>query len=164
LVTTGTVASTVQVALTDLVAAGAPMAQFPAPKVFRIPAQAPAITSACYARTLAGADFRINGISTTRELTFARIVIPTLQKLPTTPIPPVPPEFVINPGGDIKVDLSGLALGYFSSPLSVRTGGTFSLAIPVPFDLAIDLDLGSVTVDLANDAGSSGARPVQLCQ
>jgi hypothetical protein len=163
---TGTVASTVTVSLADLRASGAPLAQNPAAKVFRIPASAPSLTSLCYARTDTGLDFRVTGISTTRELGRAVFNIPGLTPLPrTAPLPPLPPELIFgSTPGELVVDLARISGDYFGSAANVRFGGGFTLSVPVDVDLAPDAPRGEVGVNLFNGIGESGRRIVPRCQ
>lgn len=165
-VSTGTVASTVTVSFADLRASGAPLAQHPAAKLFRIPASAPSLTSLCYARTGTGLDFRVTGISTTRELERAVFHIPGLTPPPRlAPLPPLPPELIFgSTPGELVVDLTRLSSDYFGSAANVRFGGGFTLSVPVEVDLAPEAPTGEVTVNLFNRAGESGRRVVPRCQ
>ncbi len=170
-VSTGTVASDVLVTLSNLQASGAPLLQSPSAKVFRIAPTAPSISSVCYVRTLTdrgvSLEFRASGITATRELTNARITIPGLDLF--KPQVPVPPEFVFDPTNTVTVELNDAAFGYFSSPVNVRTGGGFSLSIPVSLDsdptyLPPETKISGVTMEVLNKIGSSGAKPVAACQ
>jgi len=168
---TGTVASTVTVTLSALEASGAPIAQNPTPKIFRIAPAPPTIATACYARTNSEAgvhlDFRITGISNTRDLLRALVTIPGLAANKTNI--PVPAEFLFDGSDTVSVEIRGLASAYYSSPTSVRTGGAYSLTIPVDLDrgataLAPTAKLAGVVVNLFNGIGGAGQKTVQACQ
>ncbi|MEI9812531.1 MAG: putative Ig domain-containing protein [Acidobacteriota bacterium] len=170
-VSTGTVASTAVLSLTKLEASGAPILQSPAPKVFRILPSAPSLSSICYVRTNTEQgvqlDFRMSGISTTRELTRAVLTIPGLQMVHSNI--PVPAEFVFDTANTVTVDLNGAAFGYYASPVNVRTGGAFSLVIPVslegtPAVLSPAAKLDGLTVAIFNKQGGSATRTVAACQ
>ncbi len=163
---TGTVASTVVLSLTDLRASGAPIVQNPVSKTFLIPAAAPTVTSACYSRTDTGLDFKITGITTTRELTRAVLNIPGLPN-PTAgaDLPPIPPEFIIGARqGELTVDLSAISTEYFGSAYFVNSGGAFTLTVPVTVDLAPDAPMGDVMANIYNTIGGAGQQTVSRCQ
>jgi hypothetical protein len=167
LVSTGTVASTVGVSLSSLEASGAPIAQYPTTKFFRIAPAVPSISSACYVRTNdengIRLDFRVTGLTNTRALTKAQVTIPGIAS--ARPNIPVPAEFVFDGSDTVTVEVSGLAAAYFSSAPSVRTGGAFTLTIPMVLDsLAPSVKLDSVTFNLFNSVGGAGARSVPACQ
>jgi hypothetical protein len=164
---TGTVASTVGVSLTGLEASGAPIAQTPSAKFFRIVPAAPSITSACYVRTNAEdgiyLNFQVTGFSNTRELTKALVTTPGLAA--GKPNIPVPDEFLFDSTDTMTVEASGVATGYYSTALNVRTGGAFTLTIPVTLKtLAPTAKLDSVQLSLANSVGSTAPRAVLVCQ
>lgn len=170
-VSTGTVATDVVVSLANLQASGAPILQSPSAKILRVPPAVPSISSICYVRTNsdfgAKLDFRVIGVTTTRDLARAVIAIPGLDLL--KPYMPVPPEFVFDPTDTVTVDLTTGAFGFFSSPVNVRTGGGFSLNIPVslesdPTFLPATTQLSGVTMAVFNRIGSSGVRQVAPCQ
>jgi hypothetical protein len=161
------VASTVGVSLSALEASGAPIAQTPATKFFRLPTAAPSVSSACYVRTNdengIQLDVRVTGITNTRALTKAQVTIPGIALI--RPNIPVPPEFVFDASDTLNVEIAELAASYFSSPSSVRTGGGFTLTIPVRLDeLAPSNRLDSVTFQLFNGVGGSGTRALSACQ
>jgi len=141
LASTGTVASTITVSVSQLRSGGANLNLFPTPKIFSIPASAPVVTSACYSRTQTGISLQINGYSTTRELVSADVKIG-------------------NQG--FQLDLSGIAAGFFSDPQTIRSGGAFSLTVPY------DVDLGkatpAVSINVLNTVGAAGNQTIQACQ
>jgi len=145
LVSTGTVASTITVSLTNLNSAGASLTLHPTSQIFRIPAGAPVVTSACYTTTPTGISLQLNGYSTTRELVQADLTIGNQS---------------------IQTDLTSTATAYFSDPLSIAAGGTFALT--VPYDLTLlpkaSLNSGSVSVTVFNSIGPSGSQTVSTCQ
>lgn len=166
LASTGTVASTVAVAVSGLEANGVPFTQFPGTKFFRIAPAAPVLNAACYVRTNTESgihlDLRVSGLTTTRSLTRAVLTIP--GSAGPAPNLPIPAEFVFSGGDNIAVDASGAATTFFNAPTNVRTGGAFTLVLPL--DLAApapSLKLDSVQITLFNRAGGSGAKPAGVC-
>jgi hypothetical protein len=167
IISTGTVASTVAITLEALEASGAAIAQQPTTKFFRLAPAAPVISSACYARTNSEAgvklDFRVTGLSNTRELTRAQVTIPGLGGARANL--PVPAEFLFDSSDTLTVEISGLAATFYSSPANVRTGGAFTLTIPVNLNsFAPSAQLGGIQFNLFNKAGSAGQRSVPACQ
>jgi hypothetical protein len=169
-VSTGTVASTVNVHIVNLTAA-APVLQTPPSKTFRIPAAAPSISAACYARTNnengVQLEFRVTGISNTRELASAQVTIPGLGL--GKPNIPVPSGFLIDSSDTLSTNIEAIAQGFYSTTGSVRTGGAFTLAIPVNLDtpqasIAPSVALGTIRFNLSNRAGATGFRDVPACQ
>jgi hypothetical protein len=153
--------------LTSLEASGAPIAQFPTAKAFRIVPAVPAITSACYTRTNTEEgillDFRVSGITNTRALTRAQVTIPGLSS--AKPNLPVPEEFVFDPNDTLTVEISDLAAGFFSAPLNIRTGGAFTLTIPVTLtSFAPTAALDTIQFNLFNGVGGAGQIGVPVCQ
>jgi len=141
LASTGTVASTITVSITNLRSGGANLSLYPTSKIFSIAPSAPVVTSACYTKTPTGIALQINGYSTTRELVRADVTIGT-QIVP--------------------IDLSGIAAGYYSDPQTIRAGGTFALT--VPYDLTLAAGPVSVSVNVLNTVGAAGTRTIQACQ
>ncbi|MEP7352801.1 MAG: hypothetical protein ABI824_06185, partial [Acidobacteriota bacterium] len=166
LISTGTVASTVTVSLQNLTASGVSIPQSPALKVFTIPATAPQITSACYVRTDTDngihLDFRISGLTTTRELTRADFTIPGTAQ--TIVLPPVPANFLIHSSDLMSLSISSLAGEYFTSPLNIRMGGAFSLIVPLDLTLLPKSKLPQITLSLFNQIGGSAQTTVPTCQ
>jgi hypothetical protein len=169
-VSTGSVAATVQISIEALEASGAPLVQFPSSKFFRIPPATPSITSACYVRTNTEEgvrlEFRITGFSNTRELKEARITIPGLAD-PTRRLI-VPEEFVRESTDTIQVPTETIAFGFFASPLSVVTGGGFTLSIPAilegdPAYLAPTALIQGAQIEVLNQVGGSGTQSVSVC-
>ncbi|MEO8098129.1 MAG: putative Ig domain-containing protein [Acidobacteriota bacterium] len=170
LASTGTVASTVAVSLSALQTSGVAILQYPGTKFFRLPPAVPSITSACFGRTNTELgvvlDIRVSGFSNTRELTKAQLVIPGLVAIKANI--PVPAEFVFDGTDTLNVDVTSLAFGFYSSAVNVRTGGAFTLNIPVslekvPSDLAPTAKIGSVSFNLFNQVGGAGARNIPAC-
>ena len=147
LVSTGTVASTITVSLSNLRSAGTNLSLFPTPQVFSIPASAPVVTSACYTHTATGITLQLNGYSTTRELANADVTIGNLS---------------------VQTDLSGIAAAYYADPVSIAAGGAFALTIP--YDLTLDSSAssgtvrGTVSVNVFNTVGPAGNQTVSACQ
>jgi hypothetical protein len=141
LVSTGTVASTVTLALSHLRSAGVDLPLFPSAQKFSIVPSAPVVTSACYSRTPTGVNFEVNGYSTTRELKRADVSIGT-EKL--------------------QIDLAGLATDFFAAPVSIRNGGTFALT--VPRDMTMGTTVPEISMQVYNTIGGAGARTLTGCQ
>lgn len=169
-VSTGTVASQVAVTLGSLETSGAAVPRPAVTQWFRIPPAAPVLTSACYVRTNTERgvqlELRVNGISTTRELTRARLTIPELE-LEAVNLP-VPPEFVFESTKTVNVDLAGASASYYGSPGSVRTGGTFALTVPVSLERAPAVvspaaKLNDIQVLVFNRVGGSAERTLNAC-
>jgi len=143
LVSTGTVASTITVSLANLSSAGANLSLHPTAQIFRIPASAPVVTSACYTTTSTGISLQLNGYTTTRELVQADLTIGTQS---------------------FQTDLTATATAYFSDPLSIAAGGTFALTVPIDLTLVPKAPLSSVSVTVFNSIGPSGSQTVSTCQ
>jgi hypothetical protein len=140
---TGTVASTVSVAVTSLKAAGAGLPLLPDGRSFRILPSAPVVTSSCYRKTNTGIEIELNGLSTTREL--ARADVGAAGKV------------FIN-------DISSFASAYYTAPETVRAGGTFSIRLPYTLELKPDQQIGEVTVNLYNTVGATQVPRIAVCQ
>ena len=147
LVSTGTVASTVVASLTKLRSAGVDLPLHPTPVIFKIQPSAPVVTSACYTITSTGINLQVNGYSTTRELTQAKVSLAT-QAL----------------NQSFETDLNGLAAGYFSDPETIRAGGTFALTIPYQLDIGPKEVVTSATLALFNTVGGTSSVSMQACQ
>jgi hypothetical protein len=142
---TGTVASTVTVTVTELRAGGNRVTLSPVPRVFRVPRSAPVLTDACWVSRTDGFDAVVTGYTTTRQLKSA--------------------EFVINAGGTDyreKVDVGASAAEYFGSDDAFRNGGAFTLT--VPFGANAPTPLTSVSVTLSNSEGATASKALQRCR
>ena len=167
LVSTGTVASTIALTLGNLEASGAPLLQYPATKFFRIAPAVPSMTSACYVRTNTEQgiqlDFQVTGVSNTRALTRAKVTIRGLAGVKPNLL--VPAEFVFDGSDTLTAEINGVAEAYFASPANVRTGGAFTLILPVTLtQMAPSGKLESVQFVLFNAVGGSAVRSVAECQ
>ncbi|HET8546757.1 MAG TPA: Ig domain-containing protein [Bryobacteraceae bacterium] len=143
-VSTGTVAMTATASVTELRAGGNRVTLSPAPRVFRVPRSAPAVTDACYVSRLDGFDAVITGYTTTRQLNGA--------------------EFLINAGGTDyreKVDVRDSAAQYFGTDDAFRNGGAFTLT--VPFGASAPTPVTSVSVTLSNSEGAAASKVLQRC-
>jgi hypothetical protein len=97
------------------------------------------------ATSAGAAELRITGYSTTRQLNRA--------------------EFTYTAGTQQRtdsIDLSGSVAEYFSSDLSVRSGGAFTVS--VPFTLEGSGALQPNTVTLSNAVGVTAAKSVAVCR
>lgn len=140
--TTGTVASTVTVSAQNLRAGGSALPVYPTPQIFSIAQAAPSITSACYTPNSTGVDLTMTGLSNTRELKSAHVVIGS---------------------STFNTEVSGIASDYFTGPLSYRFGGAFTIDIPYTMQYP-SANPGTVTVSLYNTIGQSGVATAQRCQ
>ncbi|MCC6365251.1 MAG: hypothetical protein IT165_17185 [Bryobacterales bacterium] len=139
---TGTVASTITVTASRFQAAGVDFTR-QAAAVTRVNRSVPVLTNVCYAPNDSGFDLDISGYSTTRDLTTADVT------------------FGAN---TYKVDLTGSSNEYFSSDISVRTGGTFRIRAPYRLTQGNAQSLGQGNAIIRNSAGASASRSIQKCQ
>jgi hypothetical protein len=135
----GTVASTISVAITRLTAAGADLLLLPPALRFRVERLAPVITDACYAPTSTGLMLQVTGYSTTRELAAA--------------------EVNVGQGAPVSVNVNAITTDYYLNEVSVRTGGAFT----IEFLVSLSAAGSSVSVRLRNSAGASASRPARRC-
>jgi hypothetical protein len=138
---TGTVAATITVTVTNLRIAGAPVPLVPSPKVFQVRPSIPVITDGCFNVKSTGVEAVVTGYSTTRQLTSA--------------------TFTFTPPATSKVDLIASAADYYQGDDSIRNGGAFTLAIP--FTAEGDTITGA-SFTLTNSAGTSATRTINRCQ
>jgi hypothetical protein len=146
---TGTVASTVAFAVSDLKAGGVVLPVAPPPKSFRVARSAPVLTDACFAPGATGIEIVVTGYSTTRQLDWADLTVS-------------PPTAVAAAGGAVRVNLNLTAGEYYASDDSVRFGSAFTLRFP----LAIQgggAGVTSVALTLTNAVGSSSSRQAGRC-
>ncbi len=139
---TGTVASTITVALSRISAAGVE-GQRQAAAVAKVSRLAPVLTSVCYAPNSEGFDLDVTGYSTTRDLLRAELTFGS---------------------NSYSVDLTAAALEYFAGDESVRTGGTFRVRAPYRVSQATAQSLAQGTAVIGNSVGASPSRPIQRCQ
>ena len=141
----GTVAGTITVTLTRLVAGNTNLLPTPAPSRTIIVARlAPVITVGSVVitgRSSAGFSVEFNAYATTRELTN---VIFTFQ----------PAAGAQLTGTSFTVSLASVAPGWFSSTAGLQSGGSFHLTVPFTFSGDINA-LGSVSVTIASSQGVS---------
>jgi Nidogen-like/Putative Ig domain len=143
---TGTVAGTIGLQVTDLSAQEINLGAIATPGITRVPRQVPTLTDACYGQNSDGFFVQVTGVSTTRELQRADI------------------SFSAGGGSNVfSVDLSGAATEFFSGDESVRTGGAFTLRAAFRYD-GNAANLGSATVTVTNSIGTTGSRTAQRCQ
>jgi hypothetical protein len=145
IVSTGTVAGLVTVRVMNLSAASQQILTPPTPRQFRVARVVPVITDACLATSAGATELRITGYSTTRQLNRA--------------------EFTYTAGTQQRtdsIDVSGSVAEYFSSDLSVRSGGAFTVSIPLTLEGSGTLQPNTVT--LSNTVGASIAKTVAVCR
>ena len=138
----GTVASQTSVAVTKLRVAGSDLPLLPPAGIFYVRQLAPVLTDACYRTAAPGLQLELTGYSTSRDLSSASLTL-NGTKLP-------------------NIALTGFAGDYFLSPLSIRTGGSFSIAAPVTIVDSFKVD--TLTVQITNRSGVSASRAVRACQ
>jgi hypothetical protein len=144
-ISTGTAASVITIRAMNLMAGTTPILTGPSPKQFRVMRAIPVLTEACLATTGTGAELRLTGYTTTRQLDRAEFYYLVGAK-----------EKVLN------VDVSAAASEYFASDESVRNGGTFLLTIPIqPEGEAI---LQPKDILLSNSVGTGAPKPVIACR
>lgn len=139
IVSSGTVASRVTFSITQLEAAGNRLSAVPPPRVFTVDRLPPVITSACYHPRPEGIDLVVTGYTTTRQLDEAELTLAS---------------------GIFKQNVAGAAGEYFLNPVSVRTGGSFTLTLPV----AMEGGAAPTAFRLSNSAGYSSSRALNRCQ
>ena len=102
------------------------------------------LTDACYALTGGELLVRVSGYAPTREVSGIKVDLN---------------------GAEIKgLNVSVIATDYFTSDLSVRTGGAFQIEMPLPVPASTNaLRVESLKVSLQNRLGSSGERSARAC-
>ncbi|MCA2964874.1 MAG: putative Ig domain-containing protein [Acidobacteriaceae bacterium] len=105
---------------------------------------APGLTDACYAVAAGQLTLRVTGASSTRDLTAITAFLN---------------------GNELKdLSIGPYAADYFSSELSIRTGGTFQLEIPLPTPSSTNaIRVDSLRVSLGNKIGTSVERTARAC-
>jgi large repetitive protein len=143
---TGTVAATVTVAVTNLTANGQPVAVVPPPSSFHVNRSIPILTTACYTTTSDGLSAAFTGYSTTRQLTSA-----AFSFSPST-----------GSSQDVTVDLTSSSFQYFASDGSIRNGGAFTLN--APFTVQGMTAVSSVKYSVSNSQGATAQQTLTKCQ
>ncbi len=142
LLSTGTVASTMTVALQGLRAGGVDFTAPVSPQTFQVRATSPIITSACFVQTLYGVQITVLGATSTRELARAEVTAGSVSR---------------------TTDLSGASADYFSNDGTIRYGGAFTLQFDA--DSAFKDLPGPFAVRLANTVGwTSATVTAQACR
>jgi hypothetical protein len=140
----GTVAGYLTARVSRLEIAGQLQPAAPGAARTTVPRTAPQLTDACYTGTAGQLALRVAGTSSTRDLTAISVVLN---------------------GAEVKdLNIATYAAEYFSSELSIRTGGAFQLEIPLPVPPSTNLfRVDSLRVSLGNKVGSSGERAARAC-
>jgi hypothetical protein len=138
LASTGTVASTATMSIEWLRRGSERIAALPSPRIFRLPAAAPVITDACLATAAGATVVQLTGYTTTRELRRMELRAGEVTR---------------------SVDLNPPALEWFQNEQSIRTGGAFSLHLPLESGSPIP-----VSVSVSNAAGASTSRALTRCE
>ena len=144
----GTVAGTITVTLTRLVAGNINLLPTPAPsRTITVAPLAPVITVGSVqitGRSATGFSVELDGYATTRDLTSATF---TFQPAPGAQLT----------GTSLTVSLSGVGPGWFSGTTGLQSGGSFHLTVPFTFSGDITA-LGSVSVTISSSQGVSAAQ------
>jgi hypothetical protein len=141
ILSTGTVASTISISVTNLRAANVVLSSVVAPHVVRIPPSPPSIASVCYTVGAGVVSVKALGHSVTRELEVAEIVIGTESA---------------------NMDISGISAAYFEADETIRSGGAFTLEMP--HTRSESGPVSSVKVRISNSVGWSGFAEAQPCR
>jgi hypothetical protein len=140
----GTVAAQHTLRIERLNVAGIEQAVSPAPITLDLPRSAPTLSDACYTQAFGVLQIRLTGQTRTRELTSLNLEL--------------------NGKAIVDTPISTVAFDYFSNPLSIRTGGTFQIDVPVLVDRAgLDVQVTSLTASVGNAVGASAVRNVRRC-
>jgi hypothetical protein len=140
----GTVAGVLTVRVSRLEIAGQLQSAMPGAARAAVPRTAPLLTDACYSLTAGQLALRVTGVSSTRDLTAISAFLN---------------------GTEVKdLNIASYATDYFSSEVSIRTGGAFRLEIPLPVPPSTNLfRVDSLRVSLGNKVGFSGERAARAC-
>ena len=142
--TSGSVAGTIQTRVERLIVAGQDVAALPGTATVAVLQSPPVLTDACFAVVTGGLSVRLTGFSSTREL---KSVTAFLN------------------GAEVKdLNIASYAVDFFGSDLSIRTGGTFQIDLPVPVPASANaLSVESLRITLQNRVGSSTERSARAC-
>jgi hypothetical protein len=138
---TGTVAATITVSVTNLRIAGSAVPLVPSPKLFQVRRTIPVITDACFNVKATGIEAVVTGYTTTRQLTSA--------------------TFTFTPAASSTVDLTASAAVYFQGDDSIRNGGAFTLTIPFTAEGG---NIAGASLTLSNSVGPTASRTINRCQ
>ncbi len=140
--TSGTVAGQIAVQISKLKVLGSDLQIVPPAASFRINQLAPILTDACYRPDGSDLQVEITGYSTTRSLIGANVSLNGVTRR--------------------TADISSIANDYYLNEQSIRTGGAFTLFIPVALPNPLTVD--TLSVGVTNRAGSSTIRAARRCQ
>ena len=140
IVSSGTVAASVTLAVGNLEVAGNKLSYVPSPAVFSVPRVPPVITSVCFASKTTGIELSITGYSTTRQLDSVEITAGATTH---------------------SQSIATASSDYYLNEESIRTGGAFTIALGV--DTAGETSPASISVTLSNAAGKSASRTASRC-
>jgi len=144
----GTVAGTITVTLTRLVAGNTNLLPTPAPsRTITVARLAPVITVGSVqitGRSATGFSVELDGYATTRDLTSATFTFQPAAGAQLT-------------GTTLTVSLTGVGPGWFSGATGLQSGGSFHLTVPFTFSGDISA-LGSVSVTISSAEGASAAQ------
>ena len=142
--TSGSVAGTIKMRVERLIVAGQDVAALPGTATVAVLQLPPTLTDACFVVVTGGLSVRLTGFSSTREL---KSVTAFLN------------------GAEVKdLNIASYAVDFFGSDLSIRTGGTFQINLPVPVPASANaLSVESLRITLQNRVGSSTERSARAC-
>jgi hypothetical protein len=140
----GTVAGYLMARVERLEIAGQIQASTPGAARTAILRTAPVLADACYTVAAGQLTLRVTGATSTRDLTAITAFLN---------------------GAELKdLNIGSYAADYFANDLSIRTGGTFQLEIPLPTPPSTNsIRVDSLRVSLGNKIGSSAERTARPC-
>lgn len=144
LATSGSVAGTIQTRVERLTVAGQEVTALPGAATVAVLQSPPVLTDACFTVGAGGLNVRLTGFSSTREL---KSVTAFLN------------------GAEVKdLNIASYAVDFFGNDLSVRTGGTFQIDLPIPVAASANtFRVESLRITLQNRVGSSTERSARAC-
>ena len=142
--TSGSVAGTIQTRVERLTIAGEEVKALPGAAIVAVLQAPPVLTDACFAVVAGGLNVRLTGFSSTREL---KDVTAFLN------------------GSEVKdLNIASYAADFFGNPLSIRTGGTFQIELPIPVPSSTAaVVVENLRITLQNRVGSSVERSARAC-
>ena len=146
LATSGTVASRIALTLKEPTAAGTAVPNTAGALVSHVERETPVLTGACFVPGSGSIDLRLTGYTTTRSLLTAEVQLGTSSD-----------------ARQVSADLDYYASEFFSSDLSIRSGGAFDLTIPVTLPARMEAP-STMVVNVTNEVGASESRQASRCQ
>ena len=140
----GSVAGTIQTRVERLMIAGEEVKALPGASIVAVLQAPPVLTDACFAVVAGELNVRLTGFSSTREL---KGVTAFLN------------------GSEVKdLNIASYAADFFGNDLSIRTGGTFQIDLPIPVPASTNaVSVENLRITLQNRVGSSAERSARAC-